>query len=173
MFKIKPPDYKFCPLCGTELILKKDVDKKDRKNCPKCGWVYYPHVGSSSNAVIINNGKVLMVKRGREPYKDTWMFPAGFANFGEHPEETLEREAKEEANINIKDIKLIEILQSTDDPRLPGHFTFFYKAKPVGSIKNLDRKENKSIGWFSIDNPPKIGWKGHKLIMKKLQNGKI
>jgi len=173
MLKIKPPDYKFCPLCGTKLSVKKDVDGEERKICPNCGWVYYPHVFASANAVVVKEGRVLLVKRAIEPYKNTWMFPAGFVKYGEHPKETVLRELKEETNLDGKNPKLIDVFQSTDDPRAQGHFVFFFRVEATGNLKSNYTKENSKMGWFNIDKSPNIGWKIHRQIMKSLQEGKI
>jgi len=101
MLKIKPPNYQFCPFCGKKLEIK-DEEGEKRKFCSSCNWTYYPHVHSAVAAVIVSQGKALMVKRAREPFKDTWMFPAGFVDFGEHPLETLKREVKEETGLKVE-----------------------------------------------------------------------
>jgi len=168
MLKISPPNYQFCPFCGKKLKTKKEEDR-DRKYCPSCNWTYYPHVAASVGAIIIKGSKILMVKRNREPNKDTWMFPAGFVDFGEHPEETLKREIKEETGLQLKKASLWKVLQITDDPRSPGHFCFFYKVEVLGSKLETDKEENQEISWFDLRHPPKIGWQAHKYLLKLLQ----
>ncbi|MBU0708927.1 NUDIX hydrolase [Patescibacteria group bacterium] len=170
MLKIKPPDYKFCPFCGEKLQARVE-EEQQRKFCPSCHWMYYPHVPSAVAAVIVRNGEVLMVKRGREPYRDTWMFPAGFIDFGEHPLDALSREVKEETGLKVDEATLVEISQTEDDPREPGHFCFFYRVTTSGGEIKTDEQENKAIAWFNLENPPEIGWKSHKHIMKQLQAG--
>lgn len=168
MLKIKPPNYQFCPFCGEKLKIKKE-EEKERKFCSFCKWTYYPHVAGSAGAIIVRGKKVLLVKRSRDPYKGTWMFPAGFIDFGEHPEETLKREIKEETGLEFKKAVLFKLLQSVDDPRSPGHFLFLYKVSVKGKKLKTDKDENQGIGWFEIKNPPEIGWQSHKYIMKLLQ----
>jgi len=168
MLKISPPNYQFCPFCGKKLKTKNEENKK-RKFCSFCNWTYYPHVGAAAAAVIIKNKKVLLVKRKREPYKGTCMFPAGFIDFGEHPEETVKREVKEETGLTVKRVFLWKVIQSTDDPRSPGHFVFFYKVKAGGEILNMDRKENEDIGWFSLNHLPEIKWKTHRYVLREIK----
>ena len=168
MLKAKPPNYRFCPFCGQPLKTRTE-DGKIRSYCYSCNWTYYPHVASSAAAVIVKKNKVLMVRRARAPYLNTWMFPAGFVNYGEHPTETLAREVLEETGLKVRTATLTEVLQCEDDPRSPGHFQFFYKTTVCGTVKNADDSENSSIGWFDIANPPKIGWKTHKIMMQRLQ----
>ena len=168
MFKAKPPNYRFCPFCGRHLEVMKE-DGRMWSHCYSCNWTYYPHVASSAAAMIVRKNKVLMVKRARDPYAGTWMFPAGFVNYGEHPTETLAREVYEETGLKVKHAKLTDVLQCEDDSRSPGDFQFFYKTAVCGTVKNLDDDENNSIAWFDIANPPKIGWKAHRIMIKRLQ----
>lgn len=170
MLKIKPPDYQFCPFCSKKLQIKIE-EGKERKYCPYCHWTYYPYVAITVAAIIIWGHKVLLVKRGLEPYKETWVFPAGFVDFGEHPLETIKREVKEETGLKVKKADLFYILQITDDPRAPGHLSIFYRVEVLdGCLKN-DNEENQDIGWFDIQKPPKIGSQNHQKIMKFLQKG--
>lgn len=45
----------------------------------------YPRAMNTVDVVILNaqddrNIKILLIKRGRDPYKDCWAFPGGFSN---------------------------------------------------------------------------------------------
>lgn len=168
MLKMRPPAYKYCPFCGKRLGTRVE-ENRERSYCSSCRWTYYPHVAASAVAVVVKNGKVLMVRRVRDPYKNTWMFPAGFVDFGEHPEDTLSREVNEESGLKVTKAELMEIVQCEDDPRSPGHFLFFYRVSVRGKMRNLDEKENSDIDWFDINSPPRIGWKAQKHMIKKLQ----
>ena len=168
MITINSRHYKFCPFCGKALKLKME-ESKERQWCTYCNWTYYPHVASAVGAIIVNNGKVLMVKRGRNPYKGTWMFPAGFVDYGEHPEETLIREVKEETGLKVNEFRHLALLQSPDDPRSPGHFSIFYRViNYTGELINNDTEENQNIQWFPINNLPSIGWESHNKAAKIL-----
>lgn len=164
--KIDPPDYQFCPFCKRKLEIKME-EGKGRKRCPDCDWTYYPRVAMSVTALIKKDNQVLMVKRAREPYKGTWMFPAGFLDYGEHPEEALKREIKEETGLNIKDIYFLKFYQVKDDPRAMGHIVFCYQVKINSGQLQTDEDENADIKWFEIDNLPEIAWQIHQLVAKE------
>jgi len=161
--------YIFCPYCASELktIIQ---ENKPFKHCSECSWTHYPTPHIAVAGVIISDNKVVMVKRNREPFKDTWMFPAGFLEFGEHPEQTLFREVREETGLRVVDWDLMEIIQSTSDPRSPKHLVLFYKAKAIGEIKNNDQDENSRVEWKSLDEDIEIGFPHHKVIFHKLKD---
>lgn len=167
MLKIKEPDYKYCPFCGKKLKIQREEEKR-RKVCSGCNWTFYPHVAGAVAAVIINKSKVLMVQRKREPYVGTWMFPAGFIDYGEHPRDTLAREVREETGLKLIKAELVDVLQSEDDYRSPGHFCFFYKVEVKNGKIKTDERENNAIRWFDLEKLPKIGWKGHQIMMRRL-----
>jgi len=170
MLKIKPPNYQFCPFCGKKLGIRIE-EGKERKYCASCKWAYYPCLSPSVLAVIKKIKKVLLVKRNRDPYKGTWMFPAGFIEFGELPEVALKREVEEETGLKVKKADLFGADQVRDDPRSMGHISFYYQVETKKGQIKTDNEENQDIGWFDIQKPPKIGWKNHQKIMKFLQKG--
>ena len=167
MLNVKPPNYRFCPFCGGLLTTKVDTGLL-RKHCDACQWTYYPHVGASITGVIVRDGKVLMVKRRHEPFKGTWMFPSGFVEFGEHPEETAIREVQEETGLQTETLQLLHVFQSEDDPRRPGHLVFFYMVKTIGDTLKNDDDENEGIGWFDPRKPPEVRWKLHRRVLNQL-----
>ena len=61
-------------------------------------------------AVIVKEGKVLLVKRGKSPSFGEWSIPGGAVNVGESLEQALLREIKEETGLVINIGKPIEIL---------------------------------------------------------------
>ncbi len=91
-------DYRFCPLCGTPLQ-SGEIDGKRRGYCPQCGFIAYKNPLPSVGAIGIMDGKILLVKRGREPGKGSWAPPSGFVEAGETPEEACLRELKEETGM--------------------------------------------------------------------------
>lgn len=173
MLNIKPPNYKFCPFCGDPLTVRIEEEKKF-KHCKRDNWTYYPQASQAAIAIIIENKKLLLVKRNRNPYKGRWMLPAGFLDYGELPTETIVREVKEETGLDVKSSVFFDTLQPIDDPRAPVSLTFYYKVavKNGKNIKNGDAEENSDIQWFDLNNIPPIAWKDHKRIIKRLQNDK-
>ncbi len=55
--------------------------------------------------IVINNSKILMIKKGNEPSKGKWCPPGGRQKNDENLEETCIREMKEEVNLEVEIIK--------------------------------------------------------------------
>ena len=74
-------------------LVNKFVDGRNREICTQCGWIHYEHRKVSAAVCIEKDGKVLLVQRGIEPWKDAWYMPAGYLEVDEEPEDCAAREA--------------------------------------------------------------------------------
>ncbi|NYZ75851.1 NUDIX hydrolase [Candidatus Micrarchaeota archaeon] len=114
------------------------------------------------DAVMIQKGKVLLVKRKFEPYKGFWAIPGGFVEEGETVEEACRREAFEETGVKIKLVKFVGIYSDPKrDPR--GTITAAFIAKPLSKEMKGD-VEIEEIRWFKLDELPSIGFDHRKII---------
>ena len=65
-------------------------------------------------AVIINEGKIALIKRGNEPSKGKWTIPGGLVELGESPEQAVIRETKEETGLDVENPSLIDVVSNVD-----------------------------------------------------------
>jgi len=63
----------------------------------------------SASALVIYQGHVLLVRRGREPEVNSWSLPAGLIELGETAEEAARRETLEETGIKIEIQRLLGV----------------------------------------------------------------
>lgn len=61
-------------------------------------------------AIVVHEGRVLLVQRGREPLKGQWSIPGGLLEVGESLEAGLMREVEEETGLTVQPVQLIELL---------------------------------------------------------------
>lgn len=95
--------------------------------------------------------QVLLVKRGREPYKDKWSLPGTFVSENERFEEAVNRCLEEKAN--IKDIYLEQLYSWGDplrDPRQRVISTSYMGLVDTGDIQIKAGKNVEEIQWFNI-----------------------
>ena len=59
--------------------------------------------------VVIENGRALLIRRGREPLLGEWSIPGGSLELGETLEEGVARELLEETGLKVRVLELIEV----------------------------------------------------------------
>ncbi len=77
------------------------------------------------SAVIVRDGRVLVVRRARAPAKQIYTLPGGVVEAGETLLEAVRREIKEETGIDIEPVALAghrEFIVRDDDKRVSRHF---------------------------------------------------
>ena len=86
--------------------------------CDECGQWEKPSL--AVDAIVINDEKILLIRRGKEPWKGMLAFPGGFVEQGEDPEVAVIRELKEECGLDGVVEKLVCVKGDPNrDPR--GH----------------------------------------------------
>jgi ADP-ribose pyrophosphatase YjhB (NUDIX family) len=75
-------------------------------------------------AVVVDEGRVLLVRRGTEPLKGQWSLPGGMLELGESLADGVVREVREETGLMVKPIELIELLDRIhrDGERIRFHY---------------------------------------------------
>jgi mutator protein MutT len=61
-------------------------------------------------AVILDDDRVLLVKRGQEPLKGAWSLPGGVVEIGETLDAALAREVLEETGLSVEVGPVVEVL---------------------------------------------------------------
>ncbi len=76
-----------------------------------CELCSFKNPKATATAVIIQDNKLLLVKRNQEPFKGQWDLPGGFMQEKETPEQALAREVKEELGVDLVDATFIKTQQ--------------------------------------------------------------
>ena len=62
--------------------------------------------------MIFEDGKILLVERGKEPLKGFWSIPGGIVETGEKLEEGIRREVAEETGLDVEPVALTGIYKN-------------------------------------------------------------
>lgn len=75
-------------------------------------------------AVVVDKGRVLLVRRGREPLKGRWTLPGGVLELGESLAAAVAREVREETGLLVEPVELIELVDRIhrDGDRIRYHY---------------------------------------------------
>lgn len=91
--------FRYCPVCGSKHWAEHDFKSKQ---CGNCGFVYYANPCSATAAFITDDeGRLLVVRRAKEPAKGTLDLPGGFIDMDETAEEGMRREISEETGLQV------------------------------------------------------------------------
>jgi len=84
------------------------------------GWTE-ENISYTVDAVVLStDGKVLLIKRGGEPYKGSWALPGGYVDPGETSRKAVARELREETSVVAMPVEftMIGVFDEPDrDPR--------------------------------------------------------
>jgi 8-oxo-dGTP diphosphatase len=61
--------------------------------------------------LIFEDGKILLVERGKEPLKGYWSIPGGIVETGEKLEQGIRREVAEETGLEVEPYSMFEIFE--------------------------------------------------------------
>jgi ADP-ribose pyrophosphatase YjhB (NUDIX family) len=154
----------YCFQCGASLV-REIVEGRNREICTECGWIDYEHRKVSAAACIEKDGKVLLVQRGIESWKNTWYMPAGYLEVDEEPRECATREVLEETGFEVNIGNLLGIYTYEDDPRGNGIVLLYSGTIIGGDIQPND--ETIQVKFFTPDEAlalPKAGAGGARQI---------
>jgi len=111
--------------------------------------------GVGVGVLIKSEGKILLQRRTGAHGEGTWSLPGGHLEFGETPEQTAIREAKEEVNADIKNIRVVGLTNDVMRADDKHYITIFVEAEYVGGeIKIAEPHRTTEIRWCDPTNLP-------------------
>ena len=114
----------------------------------------FPRVGVG--VILIKGNKVLLGKRRNAHGDGTWSFGGGHLELNEELAECAKREVKEEAGLEIKNIRFGAITNDIFEKERKHYITIFMIADYVkGEPKTMEPDKLERWAWFEWSNLPK------------------
>jgi len=131
----------------------------------------YEHPAVTTDCVIFTYEdwklKVLLVKRGGEPYKGEWALPGGFLKSDETAREGALRELKEETALEASTIGELGVFSDPSrDPRERVITIAYYALVKPSEVQGGDDADEAA--WFSIDALPQLAFDHADIIRAAL-----
>jgi 8-oxo-dGTP diphosphatase len=104
-------------------------------------------------AIVVSQGKVLLVKRKLEENKLKWQFPAGRVRYGEKSAVRAEIQCLQETAVHCKAVKK---LGQRVHPQTKAGISYWLCEYLQGQASNVDSSENTEVRWVGLLEPEKL-----------------
>ncbi len=120
------------------------------------------------DSILIENGKLLLIKRAYDPFAGQWALPGGRIDDNETAEDCLVREMKEETNLEVELVKFTGLYSDPNrDPR--GVIAAAYLVKRLsGDPKAGD--DAGEVAWFDLTDLPPLCTDHRKILNDALNS---
>jgi len=114
---------------------------------------YPEHPVVGVGAVVVRNGRALIIKRAHEPRKGEWSLPGGLLELGESLQDAIRREIKEETTLDVVVGPIIETFDRVhrdDHGRIRYHFVIVdFVCWPTGG-EAMPASDADGVAWVSF-----------------------
>lgn len=135
----------------------------------------YPRAALTVDAIVFAKSEttifVLLIERGREPFKNKWALPGGFVDMDETLEKACIRELQEETGLQVENMQQSRAYDAVD--RDPRHRTisvvYSTELDAQKAVKGSD--DAAQAKWFPINDLPELAF-DHADILRDYFNDK-
>ena len=118
----------------------------------------HPRVGVG--AIVLHEGRVLLVKRGRAPGLGLWSIPGGLVDLGESTVDAARREVEEETGLKVRVAGLVGVLDRVTrdaEGRVRYHWVLVdYLAIPESIDTLTAGSDAAEVRWVTIDEVERL-----------------
>ena len=107
--------------------------------------------------LLVEKGKLLLIRRGHEPSKGAWTLPGGGVRLGEPLREAVRREFLEETGLEVEPETVadaVDIIVREDGGVVAYHFVVvdYWVSRVGGSLRASS--DASDVRWFRVDSLP-------------------
>ena len=154
----------YCNQCGSPLIESSDIHP--HKRCSGCRTITYRNPTVGVAIIIMEENKLLLVKRGVGDYQGSWCIPCGHLDYDEDVRDAALRELLEETGLEavIEGVYDVHSNWHNAESQTVG---IWFKGKVCGgSLRAGD--DACEVGFFPLDALPTLCYPTDILIINRL-----
>ena len=121
------------------------------------------HPAVTVDGLVLVEGKLVAVRRGRDPFRGMPALPGGFVELGETTVEAVVREVREETGLETKVSRLVGVFSNPNrDPR--GHTVgIAYALEATGGALEAG-SDAAAILLVDPDDPPRMAFDHNEIV---------
>ena len=123
------------------------------------------HPAVTVDGLVLVDRKLVVIRRGNEPFRGMPALPGGFVELGETTLEAVVREVREETGLETKVLRLVGVFSDPGrDPR--GHtVTIAYALEAIGGRPKAG-SDAAAIVLVNPDDPPRMAFDHNEIVRK-------
>jgi 8-oxo-dGTP diphosphatase len=143
-----------------------------RRDCPYCGrWRNRPAV---VDGIVLNSaGDILLIRRGREPFRGDWALPGGFMDWGETARDAVIREVREETGLIFKEPHFLAVFDSPGRDPHRGTVSLAYYGYAAGEELLRPGDDACDGGWFPLSSLPPLAFDHGRILSLFLEKSRL
>lgn len=127
----------------------------------------YPHPAVTADCIIFGTDgdtvRILLIRRGAEPFQGKWAFPGGFMKIDETAEECAIRELEEETGLKEAEIEQLHTFTAVDrDPRERVITVAYMAIVDLAEVKGGD--DAAEARWFLLNEIPELAFDHREIL---------
>lgn len=129
----------------------------------------HPHPAVTTDIVIFtirdDRLKLLLIRRGGEPFKGNWALPGGFVDIDESLEDGARRELEEETGVSGVWLEQLYTFGAPHrDPRERVITVAYYALIPSDKLSIRAATDAEAVGWFAMDELPELAFDHRQIV---------
>lgn len=161
---------RYCPFCGGPLTAR-HAEGRDRLFCETERRFLYENPVPASTALVRDDaGRILLVRRSREPGLGLWALPGGFVENGESPAEAARRELEEETGLRGDGAELIDVIYQESEFYRTALLIIGYRfSGHEGGLRAGDDADEAAF--FPPEELPSLAFESHRRLIERVLDG--
>jgi ADP-ribose pyrophosphatase YjhB (NUDIX family) len=145
----------YCMSCGGRLEWRAAFGRR-RPVCTECGRVHFQDPKVAAAAFVVQESKLLLVRRVNAPELGKWSLPAGYVDGDEDPKKAAEREVLEETGLDIETTSLLDVVHQAVEGE-GASIVIVYRGELKGGKLQAGDDVDAS-GFFALNELPPLAF---------------